>query len=227
MSIQSSKIIRNLLLCLLIVGGFSAYNLYRESQQAQMLAEYRRATISEGRAVLEQTLRERGLVQFRGVVHNALLEEKQALQGKVEQCFPVNVDTSLVCEQAIVEVVDLHHCRKLSKDSDCRSGGQIVISLTNSEIDEIFISFHLLDAGQGDFTITIPEKESLQRELQQVFKQFVDEPKLAERHQLNDLMFRLFMNAKASESDQQLGQHFLKTLLGAVHHQLLAANVFR
>ena len=102
-----------------------------------------------------------------------------------------------------------------------------MISLTNSEIDEIFISFHLLDAGQGDFTITIPEKESLQRELQQVFKQFVDEPRLAERHQLNYLMFRLFMNAKASEFDERLGQHFLKTLLGAVHQQLLAANVFK
>ena len=227
MSPRFTKTMRNLLLCLLIVGGVSAYSRYQESQQVQMLAAHRRATVSEGQAAIKQTLGERGLVQFHGVVHNPLPEDEQLLEGNAEQCFPVNIDTSLACEQAIVEVVDLHHCRKLSKDSDCRSGGQIVISLTNSRIDEIFISFHLLDTGQGDFIITMPEKESLQRELQQVFRQFVDEPRLADRNQLNDLMFRLFMNAKASNFDERLGQHFLKTLLGAVHHQLLAANVFR
>lgn len=224
---QFTKTTRYLLLCLLVVGGASAYNTYQDSRQLQMLTAYRRATVSEGQAAIKQTLGDRGLVQFHGVVHNPLPEDKQLLEGNVEQCFPVNIDMSLACEQAMVEVVDLHHCRKLSKDTDCRSGGQIVISLTNSRIDEIFISFHLLDTGQGDFIITMPEKKSLQRELQQVFRQFVDEPRLADRNQLNNLMFRLFMNAQASNFDEQLGQQFLKTLLGAVHHQLLAANVFR
>ena len=123
-------------------------------------------------------------------------------------------------------MVDLHHCQKLTKEVDCRSGGQIVISPTNPKIEGIFISFNLLDHGQGDFTITIPDEAGLQRELQIVFEQFVDVPQLANRHELNKVLFELFMNAKTNNLDEQLGQQFLKTFLNAVYHQLVVASIF-
>lgn len=227
MSFQRSKTIRGLLLCLVVVGSVSVYSDYQAARQAEALAEYREATVHESKAAIQQTLKELGLVRLNGVIHTALSPDKQAAEFNQDQCFPVNVDTSLEIEQAKVEVVDLHHCRKLSKDSDCRAGGQIVISLTNTQIEDVYISFNLLDSGQGDFTITIPEQQSLQRELQQVFEQLVNEPQLANRQHLNEVLFNLFMSVKQNNFDEKSGEQFLKILLSAVHHHLLAKNVFQ
>ena len=58
----------------------------------------------------------------------------------------------------------------------------------------------------------MPEKESLQRELQQVFRQFVDEPRLADRNQLNDLMFRLFMNCRNAPGERGARATYFSTV---------------
>ncbi len=225
LSTQFSKTIRGLLLCLLLVGGVSVYNAYQQARQAQILADYRDATVHESKAAIQQTLQKHGLVRLKGVIHTALSDE-QPVEEIEQQCFPVNVDTVLESEQAKVEVVDLHHCRTLSKDSDCRAGGQIVISPANAQMEAIYISFNLLDPGQGDFTITIPAKQSLQLELQHLFEQLVDEPRLADREQLNEVLFDLFMNAQTNTLDKKNGQQFLRILLSAVNHHLVSANVF-
>jgi len=226
LSIQFSKTLSSLLLCLVVTGGISAYFAYQDHRRVQALSSYHEATVTESQAAIKQTLAERGLIRLNGVIHTPLANQEQVLDVEAEQCFPVNVDISFASEHATVQVVDLHHCQKLTKEADCRSGGQIVISTTNPKIEDIFISFNLLGHGQGDFTITIPDEAGLQRELQIVFEQFVDVPQLADRHELNHMLFELFMNAKANNLDEQLGQHFLTTFLSAVHHQLVVASIF-
>ena len=224
---QFSKTVSGLLICFIVAGGIYGYFAYQDHQRAQALSSYYEATARESEAAIKQTLTERGLVRLNGVLHTAALDPEQAAAvPSSEQCFPVYVDTSLSCEHATVQVVDLHHCHKLAKEVDCRSGGQIVISPTNPKIEDIYISFNLMDQRQGGFTITIPAEGSLQKELQLVFEQFVDASQLANRHELNKMLFELFMNAKTNNLDEQLGQHFLKTFLSAVHHQLVVANVF-
>ena len=227
LSVQLSKTVSGLLLGLIAVGGIYGSFAYQEHQRAQTLSSYYETTASESEAAIKQTLTDRGLVRINGVIHTAKLNQEQAAAASSsQQCFPVNVNTSLSCEHATVQVIDLHHCHTLAKDVDCLSGGQIVISAINSKIEDVFISFNLLDHGQGDFTITIPEEASLQKELQLVFQQFVDAPQLANRHELNKMLFELFMNAKTNNLDEQLGQHFLTTFLSAVHHQLVVASIF-
>ena len=210
----------------MVTGGISCYFAYQDHQRSQTLSRYHEATIADSEAAIQQTLAERGLVRLNGVIHTPPANQEHVLDAQREQCFPVNVDALLVSEHATVQVVDLHHCQKLTKEADCRSGGQIVISPTNPKIEDIFISFNLLDHGQGGFTITIPDEAGLQRELQIVFEQFVDVPQLANRHELNKVLFELFMNAKTNNLDEQLGQQFLKTFLSAVHHQLVVASIF-
>ena len=212
----------------MVTGGISCYFVYQDYQRSQTLSSYYEATSKEAEAAIKENLKDRGLVRFNGFIHTAKSNREQAVavSSSSDHCFPVYVDAALSCEYAKVRVLDLHHCHPLAKGVDCRSGGQIVISLTNSKIEDIFISFNLLDERQGDFMITIPEEPSLQKELQLVFQQFVDAPQLANRHELNKMLFELFMNAKTNNLDEQLGQNFLKTLLSAVHHQLVVASIF-
>ena len=226
LSVQFSKTVSGLLLCFIMTGGIYGYFAYQDHQQAQVLSSYYQATVRESEVAIQQTLAERGLMRLNGVIHTPLANQEQVLDIEAAHCFPVYVHTSLSCEYATVQVVDLHHCHPLAEEADCRSGGQIVISPTNPKIEDIFISFNLLDHGQGDFTITIPDEVGLQRELQIVFEQFVDVSQLANRNELNNMLFELFMNAKTNNLDEQLGQHFLKTFLSAVHHQLVVASIF-
>ena len=228
MTVQFSKTFSGLLLCFIMTGGIFGYFAYQDHQRTQALSSYYEATSKEAEAAIKENLKDRGLVRFNGFIHTAKSNREQAVavSSSSDHCFPVYVDAALSCEYAKVRVLDLHHCHPIAKGVDCRSGGQIVISPTNPKIEDIFISFNLLDHGQGDFTITIPDEAGLQRELQIVFEQFVDVPQLANRHELNKMLFELFMNAKTNNVDEQLGQNFLKTFLSAVHHQLVVASIF-
>ena len=224
MSPRLSRLIGALLSCLLILAGISTYQFLHDHQRTNLINDYRSKIPTIAEAAITQALKQRGLIRLTGTVHTA--SSRPAVKNSSRNCYSRHISASLEGEKASVELLDLHNCSESIKGQDCLAGGQVCISFENPKIDDVFISFDLMNEQSGGFTITLPEEKKVQRQIQHAFEQFVEVSRMADRETLNAMLYDLFTNAQQDIDRKTAGQEFLVTLLGAVHHYLSTINVF-
>ncbi len=224
MSSTLSRLVSVLLLCLIVLAGVYTDHFFQENQRIKLIEQHRLEIPMRAQAVMNQLLEQRGLIRLNGVVHTA--SNTPVSKNSSKSCYSDHLTASLKCEKASVILVDLHNCSELSEGHDCRAGGQICISFENPEIDDVYITFDLMNQDRGRFTITLPRQHKLQGKIQYVFEQLMDVSQIADREKLNMMLYELFMNARHDIVDKKMGQDFLVTILSAVHHYLSAIHVF-
>ena len=224
MSTRLFKLVSVFLICLITATGVSIYQFLQEHQRTRLIKDYRSQIPQIAQATVNQVLEQRGLFRVRGEVHSA--PSIPVLKNSSENCYSDYITASLKGEKASVILLDLHNCSKLARGQDCRAGGQICISIESPEVDDVYITFDLMNERCGKFTITLPTRQKSQREVQQVFEQFVEVSRMADRESLNALLYALFSNAQQGIFNQEARREFLVTLLGAVHHYLATINIF-
>ncbi len=224
MSPRLSKLIRVFLISLLILVGVSTYQFLHDRQRTNLIKNHRFNIPAIAETALRQVLRQRGLIRLTGIVHSA--SSTPASKNSSTNCYSRHLTASLEGEKASVTLLDLHNCSELHKDQDCLAGGQICISFENSKIDDVFITFDLMNEQCGEFSIILPSQQKLQREIQHAFEQLTNTSRMADRETLNAMLYDLFSNDEQRPASDEVGQEFLETLLGAFHHYLSSVNVF-
>ena len=224
MSPRLSRLIGALLSCLLILAGISTYQFLHDHQRTNLINDHRSNIPTIAEAAITQALNQRGFIRLQGIVHSA--SSRPAVRNSSGNCYSQHITALLEGEKASVVLLDLHNCSELLKGQDCLAGGQVCISFKNPKIDDVFITFDLMNEQSGGFTITLPEEKKVQREIQDAFEQFVEVSRMADRETLNAMLYDLFTNAQQDIDRKTAGQEFLVTLLGAVHHYLSTINVF-
>ena len=224
MSPRLSRLIGALLICLLILAGVSTYQFLHDHQRTNLINDHRSNIPMIAETAITQALKQRGLIRLQGTVHST--SSRPAVKNSSRNCYSQHITASLEGEKASVVLLDLHNCSELLKGQDCLAGGQVCISFENPKIDDVFITFDLMNEQSGGFTITIPGEKKVQREIQHALEQLVDVSRQADRETLNAMLYDLFTKAQQDIAHKKAGQEFVVTLLGAVHHYLSTANVF-
>ncbi len=226
MSTRQSKKFIVVALVITLATGSLLFQWLGSQRAAEDLAEYYAAAVLEGQQAIQQSLEERGLVQYVGSLHEPAPNSDSIIDTSPAHCYPVNVDSVLECELATVRILDLHNCNVIEEGRECRSGGQLVISSRDGQFDEVFISFELLNSAGGKFEIVMPSDKRACQPIKRAFEQFAPEPGIASRQLMNNVLVKLFRNARNNTIDEQLGHLFLKIILNSVHHELLVAQAF-
>ena len=224
MSPRLSRLIGALLSCLLILAGISTYQFLHDHQRTNLINDHRSNIPTIAEAAITQALNQRGFIRLQGIVHSA--SSRPAVRNSSGNCYSQHITALLEGEKASVVLLDLHNCSELLKGQDCLAGGQVCISFKNPKIDDVFITFDLMDEHCGRFAITLPMQQKVQREIQHAFEQLVDVSRLADRETLNAMLHDLLTNDQQDIAHKKSGQEFLVTLLGAVHHYLSTINIF-
>ena len=226
MSTRQSKKFIVVALVITLATGSLLFQWLGSQRAAEDLAEYYAAAVLEGQQAIHQSLEERGLVQYVGSLHEPAPSSDSIVDTSTDFCYREYVSCVLECELASVSILDLHHCLVIEEGKDCTSGGQLVISSKNGQFDKLYISFALLNSAGGKFEIVMPSDKRACQPIKRAFEQFAPEPGIASRHLMNDVLMKLYRNARNNTIDEQVGHLLIKMILNSVYHELLVAQAF-